>query len=57
MAEMRQQAGAAARVHQPAGKGARWPRAWPAAVALPGDCCAGDLIEVLEALQVTLPPS
>lgn len=40
------------RVHKPKNKSARWARAWPAAVQLPGDCCAGDLVEVLEALHV-----
>ncbi len=40
------------RVHKPKEKSARWPRAWPASMNLPDDCCPGDLVEVLETLQV-----
>ena len=46
------QEGVPVRVHKPKEKSARWARAWPASVQLPEDCCAGDLVEVLEALQV-----
>ena len=42
------------RVHKPKEKSARWARTWPASVQLPDDCCAGNLVEVLEALQVSL---
>ena len=42
------------RVHKPKEKSSRWARTWPASVQLPDDCCTGDLVEVLEALQVGL---
>lgn len=42
------------RVHKPKELSAKWARTWPASVQLPEDCCAGDLVEVLEALQVSL---
>lgn len=45
------QAGVPVRVHKPKVKSARWPRAWPASMDLPDDCCPGDLVEVLETLQ------
>ena len=45
------QAGVPVRVRKPKDKSARWPRAWPASVQLPDNCCAGDLVEVLETLQ------
>ncbi len=45
------QAGVPVRVHKAKDKSARWPRAWPASVQLSDDCCAGDLVEVLESLQ------
>ena len=48
----------APRVHRPTGKSGRWPlRVAGCCIALPGDCCAGDLIEVLQTLQVALSPS
>ena len=53
------QAGAPVRVHKPKEKSARWPRAWPAFMDLPDDCCPGDLVEVLETIQachLTLTP-
>lgn len=49
------QAGDPIRVHKPKDKSARWPRAWPASMELPEDCCSGDLVEVLETLQACQP--
>lgn len=45
------QAGVPVRVRKPKDKSTRWPRAWPASVQLPDECCGGDLVEVLETLQ------
>ncbi|KAL3137478.1 hypothetical protein ABBQ38_004767 [Trebouxia sp. C0009 RCD-2024] len=39
-------------LQKPSGQGAWWPQALPQSLALPADCAAGDLLEVLEFVQV-----
>ena len=41
-------------LQKPTGPGASWPKALPRAVALPADCTAGDLLEVIEFVQVCM---
>ena len=48
------QAAVALAVQKPVRLGACWPVALPHRLALPADCAAGDLLEVLEFVQVYL---
>ena len=41
-------------LQKPSEAGASWPKGLPTIVGLPADCASGDLLEVLEFVQVCL---